>query len=245
MEQLVVTLLLVSAVRSQDDEGRIIGGYPCNPHSQPWQAYVTGQYVCGGTLIDPNWVVTAAHCRSSNMNVRLGEHNLRYWEGAEQIRDVVRAIQHPQYNPRTFDNDIMLLKLDRPVPVNQNMRPLRLPFRCSDAGTRCLVSGWGTISSPQASFPNVLQCANVRLINRRSCEASYPRLLTNNMICAGIQEGGVDSCQGDSGGPLVCNRQLEGIVSWGMETCAQSNHPGVYTRVCNYVNWLRQVMRRN
>ncbi|XP_048357773.1 trypsin-like [Sphaerodactylus townsendi] len=245
MALLLVAAILGLALFPLDDEGRIIGGYPCNPHSQPWQVYVTGQYVCGGTLIAPNWVLTAAHCYSGRMNARLGEHNLRNWEGVEQFRNVITAIPHPQYNRRTFDNDIMLLKLNRPIPMNQYMRPLRLPSRCSDAGTRCLVSGWGTVSSPQASFPNVLQCANVQIMNQPRCEASYPRLLTNNMLCAGVPQGGVDSCQGDSGGPLVCNGQLEGIVSWGMETCAQSNHPGVYTRVCNYVNWLRRVMRSN
>ncbi|XP_015265198.1 PREDICTED: trypsin-like [Gekko japonicus] len=230
---------------TQEDEGRIIGGYPCNPHSQPWQAYVTGQYVCGGTLINPSWVVTAAHCYSGNLVVRLGEHNLRYREGAERIRNVVRIIQHPWFDRRTLNNDIMLLKLETPVPIDWNIRPLRLPVQCSNAGTQCLVSGWGTVSSPQTSFPDVLQCANVRIISRQRCANSYPRRITDNMICAGILEGGVDSCQGDSGGPLVCNRQLEGIVSWGLETCAQSNHPGVYTRVCNYVDWIQQVMRRN
>ncbi|XP_054854865.1 kallikrein-14-like [Eublepharis macularius] len=230
---------------AQDDEGRIIGGYPCIPHSQPWQAYVTGQYICGGTLIAPGWVLTAAHCLSRNMVVRLGEHNLHYWDGIEQIRRVVRAIRHPQYDTRTLNNDIMLLKMDRPVSLSRNIRPLRLPFRCSSPGTPCLVSGWGTVSSPQASFPNVLQCANVRLFSRRYCESSYPGLITKNMICAGILEGGVDSCQGDSGGPLVCRGQLEGIVSWGMETCAQSKYPGVYTRVCNYKDWVNQVIRWN
>ncbi|XP_060114238.1 trypsin-like [Heteronotia binoei] len=245
MEWLVIVLLLVSAVRTQDDEGRIIGGYPCNPHSQPWQAYVTGQYICGGTLIHPQWVVTAAHCLSRNMVVWLGEHNLRNWEGVEQKRFVSRAIRHPGFNSRTLDNDIMLLKLDKPVRLTWIIRPLRLPRQCSSDGTRCLVSGWGTVSSPQASFPDILQCADVRIVSRQRCEASYPESITDNMICAGILNGGVDSCQGDSGGPLVCNEQLEGIVSWGLETCAQSNHPGVYTRVCKYVYWLQQVMSWN
>ncbi|KAJ6650605.1 hypothetical protein lerEdw1_005722 [Lerista edwardsae] len=233
------------AVRGQDDEGRIIGGYPCIPHSQPWQAYLRGQYICGGTLIHPSWVVTAAHCFGGNIVVRLGENDLSTWERGQQVRAVARTIRHPQYDARTFSNDIMLLKLERPVPVSQNIRPLRLPTGCIAPGTTCLVSGWGTVTTPQATFPQVLQCGNVRIFPPQSCAASYPRLFTSNMLCAGVPEGGVDSCQGDSGGPLVCNQQLTGIVSWGMEKCAQANQPGVYTKVCNYVNWIQETIWRN
>ncbi|XP_066494905.1 kallikrein-11-like [Tiliqua scincoides] len=133
----------------------------------------------------------------------------------------------------------MLLRLDRPVPVSWNIRPLKLPTDCTNPGTTCLVSGWGTVTTPQGRNTGELR------ILLTTCTASYPRLFTNNMLCAGVPEGGVDSCQGDSGGPLVCNQQLTGIVSWGMEKCAQANRPGVYTKVCNYVNWIQQTMWRN
>ncbi|XP_062996667.1 kallikrein-14-like [Elgaria multicarinata webbii] len=245
MKQLAIALFLVHAVCAQDDEGRIIGGYPCIPHSQPWQAYLRGNYICGGVLIDPSWVVTAAHCFGGNIVVYLGKHNMNTWEKGEQVRMVARYIRHPQYDARTFNSDIMLLKLQNPVAVRPTIQPLRLPSGCSDPGTTCLVSGWGTITSPQATFPSVLQCGNVRIITRRTCAASYPQHITDSMVCAGVPEGGVDTCQGDSGGPLVCNQQLEGIVSWGMEKCAQANRPGVYTRVCNFVSWIRDVMLRN
>uniref|UniRef100_A0A670JGG7 Peptidase S1 domain-containing protein n=1 Tax=Podarcis muralis TaxID=64176 RepID=A0A670JGG7_PODMU len=238
-------VLLFLFLYTQDDEGRIIGGYPCLPHSQPWQAYLTGTYTCGGTLIADSWVVTAAHCYGGNIIVRLGKHNLAVREEGEQTRRVVRYFRHPRFDPRTLNNDVMMLKLERPVPFTQNLHPLELPRGCSAPGTECLVSGWGTLTTPQATFPNILQCGNVRIISSETCSASYPNSITNGMVCAGVPEGGVDSCQGDSGGPLVCNQQLEGIVSWGLEKCAQPNRPGVYSRVCKYVNWIQQIMWNN
>uniref|UniRef100_A0A670JFF8 Peptidase S1 domain-containing protein n=1 Tax=Podarcis muralis TaxID=64176 RepID=A0A670JFF8_PODMU len=221
--------------------------YPCLPHSQPWQAYLTGTYTCGGTLIADSWVVTAAHCYGGNIIVRLGKHNLAVREEGEQTRRVVRYFRHPRFDPRTLNNDVMMLKLERPVPFTQNLHPLELPRGCSAPGTECLVSGWGTLTTPQGTptFPNILQCGNVRIISSETCSASYPNSITNGMVCAGVPEGGVDSCQGDSGGPLVCNQQLEGIVSWGLEKCAQPNRPGVYSRVCKYVNWIQQIMWNN
>nr|XP_034974631.1 trypsin-like [Zootoca vivipara] len=234
-----------AASTSLSSGDKLLGGYPCLPHSQPWQAYLTGTYTCGGTLIADSWVVTAAHCYGGNIIVRLGKHNLAIREEGEQTRRVVRYFRHPGFNPRTLNNDVMMLKLERPVPFTQNLHPLELPRGCSAPGTMCLVSGWGTLTTPQATFPNILQCGNVRLISPERCGASYPNSITNGMVCAGVPEGGVDACQGDSGGPLVCNQQLEGIVSWGMEKCAQANRPGVYTRVCNYVNWIQQIMWNN
>ncbi|XP_077788610.1 kallikrein-14-like [Podarcis muralis] len=215
VRQLAVALLLVSAVCTQDDEGRIIGGYPCLPHSQPWQAYLTGTYTCGGTLIADSWVVTAAHCYGGNIIVRLGKHNLAVREEGEQTRRVVRYFRHPRFDPRTLNNDVMMLKLERPVPFTQNLHPLELPRGCSAPGTECLVSGWGTLTTPQGRMA-AMQCQELCCLS-----------------------------QGDSGGPLVCNQQLEGIVSWGLEKCAQPNRPGVYSRVCKYVNWIQQIMWNN
>ncbi|EMP27702.1 Anionic trypsin [Chelonia mydas] len=141
--------------------------------------------------------------------------------------------------------DLMLLKLARPVNIGRTVRPVTLPSACATTGTTCLVSGWGTVTSPQATFPNLLQCGYVQIVSAQSCRASYPGRVTNNMVCAGGMGGGIDSCQGDSGGPLLCTGQLQGIVSWGLQTCAQPNRPGVYTKVCNYVGWIRRTIQLN
>uniref|UniRef100_A0A8C3PF22 Peptidase S1 domain-containing protein n=1 Tax=Chrysemys picta bellii TaxID=8478 RepID=A0A8C3PF22_CHRPI len=234
-----------AAVSAQDDGGRIIGGYTCPRYSQPWQAFVYGPLQCGGILVDRSWVLSAAHCYRPGLRVRLGEYNLAVREGPEQDRIVSGAILHPGFNRFTLDNDLMLLKLAQPINIGPTARPVRLPTACAATGTTCLISGWGTVTTPQATFPNLLQCGNVRIVSPQSCQASYPGRVTNNMVCAGVMGGGIDSCQGDSGGPLLCAGQLQGIVSWGLQTCAQPNRPGVYTKVCNYVAWIRRAIQMN
>ncbi|XP_026634275.1 trypsin-like [Microtus ochrogaster] len=92
--------------------------------------------------------------------------------------------------------------------------------------------------------PDLLQCLNAPILSQSACQSAYPGQITSNMICVGYLEGGKDSCQGDSGGPVVCNGQLQGIVSWGYG-CAQKNLPGVYTKVCNYVTWIKNTIAAN
>ncbi|XP_074713903.1 LOW QUALITY PROTEIN: trypsin-like [Strix uralensis] len=143
------------------DEDRIIGGYPCIPASQPWQVYIYSPVRCGGILLRDNWVLSAAHCNTScptcppppcprrGLRLRLGENDLNQVEGTEQDRRGVRAIPHPGFDPTTLDNDLLLLKLDRPVALGRAVRPLPLPRACAPAGTTCLLSGWGTVTTPQ------------------------------------------------------------------------------------------------
>ncbi|XP_014345787.2 trypsin-like [Latimeria chalumnae] len=143
-----------------------------------------------------------------------------------------------------MDNDIMLIKLSGPVSLNSYARAVPLPSSCAGAGTMCLISGWGNTLSNGVNYPSMLQCLNAPILTTTQCQNAYPGMITNNMICIGYLEGGKDSCQGDSGGPVVCNGQLQGVVSWGYG-CADRNHPGVYTKVCNYVSWIRDTMARN
>ncbi|XP_068779472.1 trypsin-like [Struthio camelus] len=240
-----VLLLLVTAGGAQDDGDRIIGGYPCIPHSQPWQVYIYQPVRCGGILLRPRWVLSAAHCLYRGLRLRLGENDLQLVEGTEQDRRVVRAIRHPAFDASTLDNDLALLQLDRPVQLGPTVQPLALPRTCAPSGTTCLVSGWGTITTPQVTQPRHLICAYVEIFSDESCRQAYPGRITPNMLCAGVRNQRIDSCQGDSGGPLSCNGTLQGIVSWGLQTCALPGRPGVYTRVCNYVGWILDTMNRN
>ncbi|XP_005258496.1 kallikrein-11 isoform X3 [Homo sapiens] len=94
-------------------------------------------------------------------------------------------------------------------------------------------------------LPHTLRCANITIIEHQKCENAYPGNITDTMVCASVQEGGKDSCQGDSGGPLVCNQSLQGIISWGQDPCAITRKPGVYTKVCKYVDWIQETMKNN
>ncbi|XP_042533006.1 anionic trypsin-2-like isoform X1 [Dipodomys spectabilis] len=242
---LVLVLVGAAAAFPLDDDDKIVGGYTCAPNSVPYQVSLnSGYHFCGGSLINDQWVVSAAHCYKSRIQVRLGEHNINVQEGSEQIVRAAKAIRHPGYNSRNLDNDIMLIKLSSPVSLNSQVAPVALPTSCAPAGTQCLISGWGNTLSFGVNNPDELQCLDAPLLSQSVCEATYPGKVTKNMVCAGFIEGGKDSCQGDSGGPVVCNGELQGIVSWGYG-CALKDNPGVYTRVCNYVDWIQATIAAN
>ncbi|XP_032339419.1 serine protease 1-like [Camelus dromedarius] len=225
-----------------DDDDKIVGGYTCAENSVPYQVSLnSGYHFCGGSLINSQWVVSAAHCYKSSIQVRLGEYNINVVEGNEQFISASKIIRHPSYNSNTLDNDIMLIKLKTAATLNSRVASISLPTSCASAGTKCLISGWGNTKSSGSSTPDLLQCLNAPILSNSACSSAYPGQITSNMICVGFLEGGKDSCQGDSGGPVVCNGKLQGIVSWGYG-CAVKGKPGVYTKVCNYVSWIRQTI---
>uniref|UniRef100_A0A9L0JQP5 Kallikrein related peptidase 11 n=1 Tax=Equus asinus TaxID=9793 RepID=A0A9L0JQP5_EQUAS len=217
----------------------------------PWQValFQKTRLLCGATLIAPKWLLTAAHCRKPRYIVHLGEHNLQRRDGSEQTRTATESFPHPEFNyslpNKDHRNDIMLVKMASPATITWAVRPLILSSRCVTPGTQCLISGWGTTSSPQLHLPHTLRCANITIIEHKECEKAYPGDITDTMVCASVQEEGKDSCQGDSGGPLVCNGSLQGIISWGQDPCAVSRKPGVYTKVCKYVDWIQETMENN
>ncbi|XP_077853715.1 trypsin-2-like isoform X2 [Macaca mulatta] len=180
----------------------------------------------------------------NRIQVRLGEHNIKVLEGTEQFINAAKIISHPKYNNKTLNNDIMLIKLFSPAVINDRVSTISLPTAPPAAGTMCLISGWGNTLSFGADYPDELQCLDAPVPTQAECEASYSGEITSNMFCVGFLEGGKDSCQGDSGGPVVCNRQLQGIVSWGYG-CAQKNKPGVYTKVYNYLAWIKDIIAAN
>ncbi|XP_030043505.1 trypsin [Microcaecilia unicolor] len=228
-----------------DDYDKIVGGYTCGRNALPYQVSLNaGYHFCGGSLINSQWVVSAAHCYNTRINVRLGEHNIATSEGTEQFIDSAKVIRHPSYNSRTLDNDIMLIKLSSAATLNAYVQPVALPSGCATVGTQCLISGWGNTLSSGTKYPDLLQCLNAPILSSSECINSYPGQITSNMFCAGFLEGGKDSCQNDSGGPVVCNRELQGVVSWGFG-CAQKNYPGVYVKVCNYNSWIKNTISTN
>ncbi|KAK1151861.1 trypsin-3-like [Acipenser oxyrinchus oxyrinchus] len=229
---------LPSAASLPSDDDKIIGGYECRPHSQPWQVYLTydsGYRWCGASLISEWWVVSAAHCYKPSLEVHLGEHDTTREEGTEQRFWASKAIRHPQYDSRNLNNDIMLIKLAQPARFTSYVRPIPLPSRCASAGSPCLVSGWGNLRTDggEEGFNNPDEGTGARTL-----------VCLTGFSGAGLISLALLVSQGDSGGPLVCNGELQGIVSWGYQ-CAQIGHPSVYVRVCRYNAWISQVMSSN
>ncbi|XP_028920202.1 kallikrein-8-like [Ornithorhynchus anatinus] len=243
LQLLLLNLLMAAPGLSQDN--RILGGSPCSPNSQPWQAALFDgpQLRCGGILVHPRWVLTAGHCWFKRLYVRLGEHNLRQKDGTEQFFTSTRRVPHPQFNPkaRERDHDLQLVQLSKPATLNRAVKPAPLTHSCPAPGTDCLISGWGTISSTEVLNPEELQCAWVKTVDQEQCRARYGGAIKESMVCAGVQEGGTDTCQGDSGGPLICGGTLAGVTSWGQPRCGLPNTPGVYTNICRHLDWIRRV----
>ncbi|KAM9309043.1 trypsin-2-like [Pholidichthys leucotaenia] len=242
---LIVCMFLGAAAAAPMDD-RIVGGYECTPHSQPWQVSINiGYHYCGGSLINDQWIVSAAHCWQNpySLIAILGEHHIWSYGGSEQYMAVDAIYWHESYDYQTLDYDIMLMKMAHPITVNHYVKPVALPTACPTPGVMCTVSGWGNIYSDSVFNPFNLQCVEVPILSDKDCENSYPGLITDRMVCAGYLEGGKDACQGDSGGPLVCNGELHGIVSWGYG-CAQPDYPGVYTKVCSLLPWINDILSR-
>ncbi|XP_055140280.1 putative trypsin-6 [Symphalangus syndactylus] len=229
-----------------DDDDKIVAGYPCEENSVLYQVSLnSGYHFCSGSLMSEQWVVSAGHCwEGGRIQVRLGDHNIEVLEGNEQFINAAKIIRHPKYNRKTLNNDIMLIKLSTPAIINAHVSTISLPTAPPAAGTECLISGWGNTASSGTDYPDELQCLDAPVLTQAKCKPSYPLKITSNMFCVGFLKGGKDSCQGDSGGPVVSNGQLQGVVSWGYG-CGQKRRPGVYTKVYNYVDWIKDTIAAN
>ncbi|XP_054877062.1 chymotrypsin A-like [Poeciliopsis prolifica] len=231
---------------------RIVNGEEAVPHSWPWQVSLqdyTGFHFCGGSLINENWVVTAAHCNvRTSHRVVLGEHDRSSNAESVQVISPSQVFRHPQYNSYTINNDITLIKLSSPAQLNMRVSPVCLAESSDNfpGGMMCVTSGWGLTRYNAPDTPALLQQAALPLLTNANCSNYWGSNITHLMICAGA--AGASSCMGDSGGPLVCEKNgawtLVGIVSWGSSTCS-TNSPGVYARVTELRAWVDQTIAAN
>jgi len=234
----------------------VIGGDDAKPGAWPWQVGLhtsRGGFFCGGTLITPEWVVTAAHCIStlnpSNYVLRLGDHNRYRNEGTEQNIGASRVIKHPSYDSRRINNDIALIKLSRAAKINDRVSPACLPEAnyIVPPGTTCYITGWGKIRHPGSSH-HTLQQAKISPVSESDCKRKNGYGITRQMLCAGVPGTRLGGCHGDSGGPFVCKDSdgfwvLQGAVSWGSTDCNAQRMFTVFARVAVFREWINQYVK--
>ena len=226
---------------------RIVGGDDASPGQFPY--FVALDIGCGGTLIAPDVVLTAAHCDPQYVQVvTVGAYESgQETFGAVNVT-VVDYVIHPDYNYVTDENDLALLRLEVDVPLDTNIQvSLNPKYADPSPGQELTVIGMGDLGDGAYLFPEVLQFVEVFASSSEYCIAAYGASDVNDdvMFCAGVPEGGKDSCQGDSGGPIVLkngnSHTLIGVVSWGYG-CARPESPGVYARVSSAYTWIQQVV---
>ncbi|MBY5621388.1 trypsin-like serine protease [Rhizobium leguminosarum] len=278
----VMLLLASPALAQQDtdfageDGGRVIGGQTAKKGEWPWQVKILapdpeqrGRFGghCGGSLISPRWILTAAHCVTSGRSGKqdLFARDLLIVEGKSKIDKVIavdgpdkpglaveEVIIHEDFDRKVFANDIALIKLSEPAKSKPAILGSASDDEVEAAGHPAVVTGWGYTKADHGwddkYLPTELQEVELPIVPREDCRAAYRdssmrmNPIDERNVCAGYAKGGKDACQGDSGGPLVAQRPDKrwiqlGIVSWGAG-CAEAEHYGVYTRVAAFRDWI-------
>jgi len=236
---------------------KVVGGHTAVPGDWGWMSTMrrNGGFICGGSVIDDRWILTAAHCPFGNANpavyiMDIGIHDRNNHEawGISHRVDLIR--NHEQYSSATLRHDISLMRLaNKLVFDNFYIIPVCIPNGDEDwQNTNGWATGWGTLFSG-GSVSRYLMQVHMRHLTHTRCKARFGTSVdTDLQMCGGDVGEGIDTCQGDSGGPYVFLSKkphhtvptyyLVGLTSWGYG-CGDG---GVYTRVSGYYNWIVSTM---
>ena len=237
----------MAEIRNTSLPFRIVGGEPTTSNEFPWLSSLTiftsrGTFSCGGMLIHPEWVLSAAHCLDSSDLVRVevinNTSNLNNLQNAiESEASASNCFVHNEYNPSTINNDIALIKISNVKGDINKITPIKINDTLDQQdliGQEMTIAGYGLTSEGGSSSTQLMK-AKVPIVSDSVCKSQYGNINLSNKICAGGNDK--DSCQGDSGGPLFKDEILYGLTSFGIG-CARPGIPGVYTFIKSQKDWI-------
>ncbi|XP_005875096.1 PREDICTED: serine protease 58 [Myotis brandtii] len=213
----------------------------------PYLVYLKSDYLpCTGVLIHPLWVITASSCNLLNLKVVLGVTNpSSLTEQDVQVVGYSKMINHPYFSITSIENNLMLIKLERYIEVNDYVKLVSLPKEPPNENTMCMVSTWAYNTCDISKDPDSLQNVNISVISKTNCHNAYKSYdITKSMLCLGIVPGRRRPCKEVTAAPAVCNGILQGILTF-TDGCVLRADVGIYTRIFNYVPWIENTIRNN